>query len=313
MAQVLPAQPEANSPAAQTPAALAEQYFDQAYFKYAPTNGTLAGFHQYDTQLEDYTRAGVDAEVATLHEFEKKFAEFPASQLDVTNQDDLELLLSNIRGQLLALETIRQWEKNPDNYSSGISNSIFSLMERKFAPSDERLKSVIARERQIPAVFVAAQQNLKNPPHICATEIALQQIPDIISFFQNDVPAAFTDATDPTVKADFAKSNAAVIAALQEYEKWMKSDLLPRSNGDFRIGADVFSKKLLYDEMVDTPLNRLLEIGYADLHKNQKPSSKASRRKSTRQRHRRTSLPNLAPFTPLLIICCNRFTTSSMG
>jgi uncharacterized protein (DUF885 family) len=268
MVPAAPAQPAANNSAAQALTALAEQYFDQAYFKYAPTNGTLAGFHQYDTQLEDYTRAGVDAEVATLREFEKKFAAFPASQLDVTNQDDLELLLSTIRGRLLALETIRQWEKNPDNYSSGISNSIFSLMERKFAPPDERLKSVIAREQQIPAVFAAARQNLKNPPHIY-TEIALQQIPDIISFFQNDVPAAFTDATDPAVKADFTKSNAAVIAALQDYEKWMKTDLLPRSNGDFRIGAETFSKKLLYDEMVDTPLDRLLEIGYADLHKNQ--------------------------------------------
>jgi uncharacterized protein (DUF885 family) len=267
MVPVAPAQPAARS-STQALTALAEQYFDQAYFKYAPTNGTLAGFHQYDTQLEDYTRAGVDAQIAALHEFEKEFAALPASQLDVTNQDDLELLLSNIRGQLLALETIRQWEKNPDNYSSGVTNSIFSLMERKFAPPGERLKSVIARERQIPAVFVAARQNLKNPPHIY-TEIALQQIPDIISFFQNDVPAAFTDATDPAVKADFAKSNAAVIAALQDYERWMKSDLLPRSNGDFRIGAEVFSKKLLYDEMVDTPLDRLLEIGYADLHKNQ--------------------------------------------
>jgi uncharacterized protein (DUF885 family) len=271
MATMIPlasAQSGADGSAAQNLTALAEQYFDQAYFRYGPTNGTLAGFHQYDTQLEDYTRAGVDAEVATLHEFEKKFAAFPASQLNVKNQDDLDLLLSNVQSQLLALETIRQWEKNPDNYSSGVSNSIFSLMERKFAPPDERLKSVIARERQIPAVFTAARQNLKNPPHIY-TEIALQQIPDIISFFQNDVPAAFTDATDPAVKADFAKSNTAVIAALQDYEKWMKTDLLPRSNGDFHIGADAFSRKLLYDEMVDTPLDRLLAIGFTDLRKNQ--------------------------------------------
>jgi uncharacterized protein (DUF885 family) len=267
MVPVAPAQPGASD-SAQALAALAEQYFDQSFFKYTPTNGTLAGFHQYDTQLEDYTRAGVDAQIETLRAFEKKFAAFPASMLDVTNQDDLNLLLSNIRGQLLALETIRQWEKNPDNYSSGVSNSIFSLMERKFAPPDERLKSVIARERQIPAVFAAARENLKNPPHVY-TEIALQQIPDIISFFQNDVPAAFKDATDSTIKAEFAQSNAAVIAALHDYEKWMKTDLLPRSNGDFRIGADTFSKKLLYDEMVDTPLDRLLEIGYADLHKNQ--------------------------------------------
>ena len=257
-----------DTSAAQSFAALTDQYWDQAFFKYAPTNGTLTGFHQYDNKLEDYSRAGIDSEVATLQDFEKKFAAIPESQLDLSTQGDLDLVLANIRGQLLALQTIRQWEKNPDNYSSGVTNSIFSLMERKFAPADDRLKSVIARENQIPAVFVEARKNLKNPPKIY-TEIALQQIPDIISFFQNDVPDAFKDATDPTVKADFAKSNAAVIAALQDYEKWMKSDLLPRSNGDFRIGADAFSRKLLYDEMVDTPLDKLLEIGYANLHKNQ--------------------------------------------
>jgi uncharacterized protein (DUF885 family) len=262
------AQPAADLSAAQSFVSLADRYFDEVYFKYQPTNGTLAGFHQYDTQLEDYTRAGVDSEIAALKEFGQKVAAVPASQLDVTTQGDLALVLSSIRARLLTQQTIRQWEKNPDNYSSGVTNSIFSLMERKFAPPDERLRSVIAREKKIPAVFDAARQNLKNPPHIY-TEIALQQLPDIISFFQNDVPEAFKDATDPAVRAEFAKSNAAVIAALQDYQKWMKTDLLPRSNGDFRIGAETFSKKLLYDEMVDTPLDKLLEIGYADLHKNQ--------------------------------------------
>ena len=48
---------------------------------------------------------------------------------------------------------------------------------------------------------------------------------------------------------------------------WIKSDLLPRSNGDYRLGADIFTKKLAYDEMVDTPLDKLLEIGDANLKK----------------------------------------------
>ena len=60
----------------------------------------------------------------------------------------------------------------------------------------------------------------------------------------------------------------AVIAALNDYQNWLKTDLLPESNGDFRIGAETFSKKLAYDEMVDTPLEKLLEIGNADLNKN---------------------------------------------
>jgi uncharacterized protein (DUF885 family) len=61
----------------------------------------------------------------------------------------------------------------------------------------------------------------------------------------------------------------AVIEALKSYAAWMKSDLLARSNGDYKLGADVFAKKLSYDEMVDIPLDRLLEVGYADLHRNQ--------------------------------------------
>jgi len=130
------------------------------------------------------------------------------------------------------------------------------------------VRSVVAREKQFPRYFADARANLKNVPRIY-TEIALEQLPGTISFFEKDVPSAFTDVSDALAKADFAKSNAAAIAGLREYEKWLKTDLLPRSNGDFRIGAEVFSKKLLYDEMVSTPLDRLLETGMADLHKNQ--------------------------------------------
>lgn len=265
------AQQSASVPSQQAVTAfrtLADQYFDQAYFKYSPTGGTASGFHQYDALLEDYSRKAIEDQVAALHSFEKKFADVPAGQLDQVSQDDLTLLRNNIQSTLLALDGIREWEKNPDNYSGGITGSAFSLMERKFASQDERLKSLVAREKQMPAVFAAAHQNLKNPPHIY-TEIAIAQLPGIISFFQNDVPRAFKDATDATTKAEFAKSNAAVIAALQSYESWLKTDLLPRSNGDYRIGAKAFQEKLHYDEMVDTPLNKLLEIGFADLKKNQ--------------------------------------------
>jgi uncharacterized protein (DUF885 family) len=173
-----------------------------------------------------------------------------------------------VHGNLLELETIRDWEKNPDNYSSGITNSAFVLMERDFAPANDRLRSLIAREKQMPAVFTAARQNLKNPPKIY-TEIALEQLPGIIDFFQHDVPEAFRAAKDPATTAEFQKTNGAVIAALEDYEKWLKTELLPKSNGDFRIGAETFSRKLQYDEMVDVPLARLLQIGYDDLHRNQ--------------------------------------------
>jgi uncharacterized protein (DUF885 family) len=249
---------------------VSNDYFDQVYFPYGPTSGTQVGYHQYDTQLEDYSRKNIDAEIDALKRFEKRIEAIhpDAAAADFVPRSDREIVLSNIRSTLLTLETIRPWEKNADNYSSTCANGAFVLMERKFASPDERLRSLIAREKQMPVVLAEARVNLKNPPRVF-TEIAIEQLPDIVSFFEHDVPLAFADAKDPALKEEFAQTNAAVIAALNSYLAWLKTDLLPQSNGDFRIGAETFSKKLLYDEMVDLPLDKLLEIGWADLRKNQ--------------------------------------------
>jgi uncharacterized protein (DUF885 family) len=254
--------------AAQTFSFLTDQYFEQVYFHFSPTSGTQAGLHQYDTQLEDYSAAAEQTEVAALRDYQKKFEAVPPDGLDAEPRADREILIDSIKAQLLQLETIRFWEKNPDNYSSGITNSIFVIMERPYAPVNVRLRAAVAREKLMPQVFVEARKNLKNPPRIY-TEIAIQQMDGDISFFGNDVPSAFADADDKAAKADFAVSNATVITALQSYEAWLKSDLLPRSNGDFRFGAETYSKDLAYTEMVDIPLDKLLAIGLADLHKNQ--------------------------------------------
>jgi uncharacterized protein (DUF885 family) len=249
---------------------VSNEYFDQVYFPYGPTNGTLTGYHQYDAQLENYSRKSIDAEIAALKDFEKRIEAIhpDATAASFVPRSDREIVLANIRSQLLTLETIRPWEKNADNYSSTCANGAFTLMERKFASPDERLRSLIAREKQMPALLADARVNLKNPPRIY-TEIAIEQLPGIVSFFEHDVPLAFADAKDPALKAEFAQTNAAVIAALNSYLGWLKTDLLPQSNGDFRIGAEAFSKKLQYDEMVDLPLDKLLQIAWADLRKNQ--------------------------------------------
>jgi hypothetical protein len=70
----------------------------------------------------------------------------------------------------------------------------------------------------------------------------------------------------------------AVIAALGEYEQWMKKDLIARSQGDFRLGSSVYAKKLLFEEMVDIPLDRLLAIGEATLERDHQAFVEMARR-----------------------------------
>jgi uncharacterized protein (DUF885 family) len=239
---------------------LVEQYFNE-HFEFTPSEASGYGFHEYDSKLEDYSQRSMKAEIAMDRQYLAKFESMPPS-------DDRDLMLSRIRAELLAAEDIRSWEKDPDGYSSGVTASIFSLISREFAPPEARLKSVIAREKLIPRVFIEARANLKDPPQIY-TEVALEQLPGIESFFQHDVPDAFSSVKDRRLLAEFKTSNAAAISALQQYQEFLKTDLLPRSHGDFRLGAENYRKKLLYEEMVDIPLDRLLKIGYDDLHHNQ--------------------------------------------
>ncbi len=245
---------------------LVDQFFD-LWYQFHPTDGTAAGFHQYDTQLEDFSRSSIDAEVAGLAKMQARFDQVPAARLPQVAQGDLEFLQNSIRSRLLDLQEIQMWRKDPESYLSNSSYSVFLIMKRDFAPQEERLRSVTARERQLPKVFKQARQNLKNPPRVFI-EVTLEELPDTIGFFKKDVQQAFPKVKDWKLLAEFREANNAAIEALEQYQAFLKK-ALPTANGDFRIGADNYRKKLLYDEMVGIPLDRLLEIGYADLRQNQ--------------------------------------------
>jgi hypothetical protein len=126
-----------------------DEYFDQVYSPYGPSNATVNGYHQYDGQLEDYSRKNIDAEIAALRAFEKRIEAIQPDDAaaDFVPRSDREIVLGNIRSELLTLETIRPWEKNPDGYSSVCASGAFVLMERKFAPPDERLRSLVSRAK----------------------------------------------------------------------------------------------------------------------------------------------------------------------
>jgi uncharacterized protein (DUF885 family) len=247
---------------AQTWDKLVDRYFDEAVFPYSPSNATQTGFHQWDGNLEDFSAAAIRRQVSLLRQFEKEAVAFPGEPAD------RDLVLTSIRSTLLSLEAIRMWEKNPDLYSGAASNAAFVIMSRAFAPPETRLRALISREKQMPKLLADARANLRNPPRIY-TEVAIEQLPGIVSFFRKDVPLAFKDVHDAALLKEFGASNAAVVHELEAFLAWLKKDLLPRSQGDFRIGAENYRKKLLYDEMVDLPLERLLEIGMQDLRKNQ--------------------------------------------
>jgi uncharacterized protein (DUF885 family) len=120
----------------------------------------------------------------------------------------------------------------------------------------------------MPAALAEARKNLVNPPKIY-TEIAIEQIDGNSHFFQNDVPAAFSDVKDTALLATFKASNAAVIKALADYKTFLQHDLLPKSQGNYALGTDSYAKALAANEMIDVPIMHLLQIAEADRQKNE--------------------------------------------
>ena len=77
--------------------------------------------------------------------------------LDAPVAADRDILLNHIRSSLLTLEVIRPWEKDPDTYSTGVTNSIFVVMERPYAPVNIRFRAAIEREKLIPQALAEAR------------------------------------------------------------------------------------------------------------------------------------------------------------
>ena len=240
----------------------------QDYFRRHPSSATDLGIHDYDDRIEDVSLAAREAESGTLKAFRRSLAGIDPAPLSLSAQLDREQLIRSLDAEILSLDVIQPLRKDPDAYSSGITRAAYVVMKRPYAPGADRLRSLIARLKQMPAALAEARKNLANPPRIY-TEIAIEQIDGNIAFFKADLPAAFKEVTDPSLQAEFASTNAAVVAALEDYKTFLQKELLSRSNGTFAWGADTYGKALAANEMIELSLDRLLAIAEQDLQKNE--------------------------------------------
>jgi uncharacterized protein (DUF885 family) len=239
-----------------------DEYFE-AGNRYSPTSAVAYGFHDYDDQLEDLGRARVEARIAELHGLLDRLAKSDAATLSFDDAIDATAIGNDARAQLLDLETLRTWERNPMSYASLPGQALDVLMKRDFAPKQARLRSVVRRLRGIPAIYAAARANVKNPARPF-TELAVIMAKGSTSFLEESVPVW---ARVAALLAELTQANQAAVAESKAFVTWLETDLLPRSTGDYALGKDLFLEKLRLEEMVELPLDELLAKGEAQLQK----------------------------------------------
>ncbi|HEV8128899.1 MAG TPA: DUF885 domain-containing protein [Candidatus Eisenbacteria bacterium] len=227
-----------------------------------PSLATFMGIHTYDSKLENTTKAAIQSQTAALEKNLRELHAIDKAALDSNRQIDYDLFESDLNARVFRLAQTREWEKDPGTYGYGWA--LENLIARDFAPPSARLRSVIARLEQVPRQLQNGRTNLKNPPRMIA-EFAAEDFEGMIGYLDTDVPKAFASVKDPALWKRYDAAKKGAQEATRAYVKWIKDDLIPRANGTFVLGEDAYRKRLLYEEMIDLPLDSILAIGSREL------------------------------------------------
>ena len=238
---------------------LAAKYLSE-YAASHPVTATEWGVHDHDGAVSDLSQAGIQARVTALRATLAELETIEPSTLGPDLALDHRLLDHALRAELLQLEEIRMWQRNPRLYNGLIARSMATLVDRIFAPLDQRIDSLISRLDAIPGVVAAAQQNLRDVPPLWV-RLAVDSTRGTVSFMRTDLLAAL-DAQgmaqlDPAKAEAFRASHQRALAAVEGYARWLESELLPAATGDYRLGRDRLARLLRYAEHIDVPIDEL--------------------------------------------------------
>jgi hypothetical protein len=200
--------------------------FWDAYFKFYPTAGTLQGFTKYNDRLEDPSEGALDKFNEALTAFNTELvSKMDPGKLSADSQLEREMLLDFIDLEFLKLQYILPWNDNPLLY-----NDLFVQSQRSLLVKNGPAGAVAAtaRAKALPGLIKKAKDSLKNPPQEY-TQAAIDQMPAIIEFYRTDIAKLSGGAA--ALQAEIAKC----IPALEDYARFLKSDLLPKSTGNFRM------------------------------------------------------------------------------
>ena len=235
----------------------------EGYLASHPEYATELGDHRFDAELTDYSPDTLVRLLARARQFRealKKFDDF--SQLTGANQVDVRILRDNIDNEIFELEELKEADWDPLVYNQSLANSLYLLVARAFDSPEKRIRNLRKRMEAIPTVIAQAQKNLQHPPRVY-TETAIEQTQGAISLVREGLAPLLEQV--PQMKKEVAPLQEKTARALEDYTKWLHDGLLPRSDGDFRIGPDKFRKKLRFALASDLSMEEIMRRAQADL------------------------------------------------
>ena len=254
--------------------AVAEEYI-KGYFAAHPLQGTALGLHEYDGKITDYSRLALDAELSRLRRFDDRLAKFDPSKLSPRQSLDLRILQAAVKKELFEMQDMSIFERNPMVYARAADVNVY--VKRNFAPLEDRVRSLVTIESQIPNILIAAKTNLNDVLPKPYVELAIQITRGSSDFLKKNLVVAVAGLKDEQIRVAFQGANRRAANALADYAAWLEREKLPKASPNFALGEEKYRRLLAQTELVDLPSEKILEIGMEQLKAQQNAFAEAAK------------------------------------
>ncbi|MFO7565196.1 MAG: DUF885 domain-containing protein [Enhygromyxa sp.] len=242
---------------------LAERFLAD-YFAANPVAATALGEHAHDHRWPDLSLDGRTEQAQWLAEQLAALADIPREALDPDGRVELDTIRNQLELWRFAAEVEQGWRSDPLAYSYLIAAGLDDLLTRNFAPLDDRAASLAARLEGLPALVDQAIANLSDPalvrrPH---AEVALGQYAGIATLIEAEIPERLA-AAGPELRERVEQATPAALAAVARLRGHVEA-LIPKAEGNWRLGADGFARKLELTLHTDIGADELLALARAE-------------------------------------------------
>ena len=233
-----------------------------------PTGATLDGIHTYDDHIEDFSRNAIEQHTRALSGFARRLQDINQNDLTAVEKAEQPMVAANIQARMFDLEQIRTWERSPQLYSDTLCSSLAAQVVFTHAPLPERARRVLSKLRQTARLVQAARDNIKDPPGIFV-KVGLETFRGALNFIEKDLPRAFSALDDMHLLGDLADASTEATHTISSYIQYLEEDAAPKARASFRLGRDLFERKLALEEGLALDADRLLSIAVREFEATQ--------------------------------------------
>ena len=232
--------------------------------EFLPGQASRDGVHLHDDLLENFSSPAVEAHVRDLAGFGRRLRDIDPAPLPPGERIDRRILTANIESRIHELETVGIWRRSPQLYAEALRISLAGQALGDYAPEIERARRVVSKLRQAPRLVQAARNNISECPGLFVKG-GLEAWRGAAALIEVDLPRAFSGLDDLHILGDLVDASAEAADAVGGYVQYLETELAPRAKASFRLGREVFERKLQLDEGITLSAERLLAIALREL------------------------------------------------